>query len=85
MLFDGGAIILLLAFAMLALLTTNRLECAYKLYLRFPHPTATALASQIIVFLVAAIVITMCTERKHNDDRRVEPRVSSAAGLERDY
>ena len=38
----------------------TRLAAAYELYLRFPHPRSTAIASQVIVMLFAwAVVMTL--------------------------
>jgi hypothetical protein len=47
-----------LAFAVLMAGTlTHRLYVAYRYYLRFDHPLATILASQVIVYLVGANLI----------------------------
>jgi hypothetical protein len=47
----------LLAAAAIALLTFYRLARAYRLYLKFDHPWATAAASQIILLLLTAVVL----------------------------
>jgi hypothetical protein len=53
----AGAVSGVLAAAVLPLLTAYRLAAAYRLYLRFDHPRATAAAAQLIVWLVLIIVL----------------------------
>jgi hypothetical protein len=48
---------LLLAAMIYATIAAMRLAVSYRLYLRFPHPRSTAIASQVIVLLFAAAVI----------------------------
>ena len=53
----GGAGIILCAVGLLAaLLMGYRLAVAYRLYLRFPHGIAVALATQVIVLLLVLVV-----------------------------
>lgn len=56
LLFTPAQLCLVGSAALFGALTTIRLAFAYRLYLRFPHATTTAIASQVIMFLVAAFI-----------------------------
>ena len=51
---DDGAVV---AAALLSLVFGYRLTVAYRRYLRFPHPTATVLATQAILWLLLAVAL----------------------------
>lgn len=55
--FGMTTLLLLMASLLYATVTATRLAVSYRLYLRFPHPRSTAIASQVIVFLFAAAVV----------------------------
>jgi hypothetical protein len=60
---DVHHVVLLTAAGTLILLSLRRLVLAYRLYLRFDHPLATIIASQIIVLLIALNVYLHWTTR----------------------
>ena len=47
---------LVFCIAVLPLYTTYRLWAGYKLYLRFDHPLATAVAAQVVTVLLAITI-----------------------------
>ncbi|MBC8107244.1 MAG: hypothetical protein H7Z14_11690 [Anaerolineae bacterium] len=57
LLFETTELYLFVAALLFSILTAIRLAFAYRLYLRFPHAAATAIASQIIVFLAISFVV----------------------------
>lgn len=53
---DRDQLALIMIAAVIAPYTAYRLACAYELYLNFDRPWATALSSQLIVWLVVAVL-----------------------------